>query len=136
MSGGFWAGAVPPWAYVAGFSVCLLFLCVGELDGWRRCAREAREELEWKREQAKARRTHPVYRQPPELTHEPLWQYQAANPANAGQVVHMPVLEPTEVISPGDMTFTGEFRLRLAEFERDMADLIGGTDERLREVTR
>ena len=65
MSGGFWAGAVPPWAYAAFACVCVLFLCVGELDGWRRGEREAREDESWEREQAKARRTHPVYHRPP-----------------------------------------------------------------------
>ena len=63
MSGGFWAGSIPPWAYAAFACACLLFLCVGELDGMRRGAREAREDEFWAREQAKARRTHPVYRE-------------------------------------------------------------------------
>ena len=44
VSGGFWAGAIPPWAYAAFACVCVLFLCLGELDGWRRGEREARED--------------------------------------------------------------------------------------------
>lgn len=65
MSGGFWGGSIPPWAYCVFAAVCVLFLCTGELDGMRRGGREAREDEWWAREQAKARRTHPVYRQPP-----------------------------------------------------------------------
>lgn len=60
---GFWAGSVPPWAALTGFCVCMLFLLAGAWWGVGRGERLTLEDLE--REEAMARRTHPVYRQPP-----------------------------------------------------------------------
>ena len=90
MTNGFWAGAVPPWAYVVGGGLCLAFLFAGMWVGYGRGWDHAKEDDEWGREQAKARRTHPVYRQP-------LWEYRAETPALVGQVVHAPEIDTGEI---------------------------------------
>jgi hypothetical protein len=78
----FLAGAIPPWADVLGFCLVVLALLLGMWVGMgvgeRRGFEEAEEEF---RAEARARRTHPVYRQrrtstaafldpPPEVAHE------------------------------------------------------------------
>lgn len=82
---GFWAGAVPPWAYAVGACLFILAVLLGAWYGYGRGFKHAEEEISWAREQAKARRTHPVYRQPPEIAHEdftfadgPVGEYLAA----------------------------------------------------------
>lgn len=66
----------------------------------------------------------------------PMWTYRAHNPANAGQIVHIPVLAPTEVITPENMSWTGEIQRMTEDFQRDMERLLGKTDQQLKEVTR
>lgn len=174
MSGGFWTGAVPPWAYVVWVCSCALFLLAGIWAGFGRGQAEAEEERRWAREQAKARRTHPVYRQPPELVHEeqfpgrPLferagtpWPYEDAWAAYKEALANDPILggklhdihggpgedcwcgyvghdplEPTAVLTPQDMSWTGEIQRMTAAFQEDMARLLGGTDEQLKGITR
>ena len=61
---GFWAGAVPPWAYAVGACLFILAVLLGMWAGYERGFKHAAEEQRWAREQAKARRVHAVYRQP------------------------------------------------------------------------
>ena len=140
MSGGFWAGSIPPWAWVEIGIGCVLSLVIGLRVGMVRGWDHAMEEVRWQRAQARARRTHPVYRQrPPEVAHE--WrshetlgeEWDRIHPGWRDQTV----LEPTAVLGPPvDLSWTGEMHLRFAEFERDMERLIGGTDQQLKEITR
>ena len=48
----------------------LVALFIGMWWGHGRGLEQAAEEQRWEREQAKARRAHPVYRQPPEIAHD------------------------------------------------------------------
>ena len=62
---GFWAGAVPPWAYAVGACLFILAVLIGMWAGYERGFKHAAEEQQWEREQAKARRVHAVYREGP-----------------------------------------------------------------------
>ena len=70
MSSGFFSGPVPPWGYLVGALLGIGLVLIGMWGGYGRGFKHAEEEQRWAREQAKTRRTHPVYRQPPELAHE------------------------------------------------------------------
>ena len=60
---GFWAGSVPAWAYVVGVLLCNAALLVGMWIGWGRGFEAAKEDQHFEREQARARRVRPVYRE-------------------------------------------------------------------------
>lgn len=109
---------------------------------------EAWDELE--REQAKARRTHSVYRIPGGGTVDP-WHIappdglcphcggQGCPACDARQLAHedpATVLDPTAVLTPEEASWTGEIQRMTADFERDMERILGGTDKQLREITR
>ena len=153
MTSGFWAGAIPPWAYVVGALAWIVALLVGMWVGFGRGQAEAEEELGWAREQAKARHTHPVYRAP-ELAHE-VWPYedaQAAYEEYAAQALTLangqvwnppeaalangPVLEPTAVYGPEDSSVTAWTARQAAKMDAFLRDLFEVTDERMREITR
>ena len=150
---GFWAGAVPPWAWVVGACAWIVALLAGMWVGFGRGQAEAEEELGWAREQAKARRIHPVYRQAvdpepcwsPEVAHEDRleWEDQALTLAN-GQVWNPPeaalatgpVLEPTAVYGPEDSSVTAWTARQAAKMDAFLRELFEVTDEKIREITR
>ena len=88
MTGSFWAGAIPGWAYVVGVLVCAAALCTGMWAGYGRGWEHCEEDQSWAREQAKARRVHPVYRVPPEVNTEIRRAYQLAGVPVPPEVAH------------------------------------------------
>lgn len=157
-SSGFWAGAVPPWAYVVGGCLIILGILLGMWVGYERGFRHAEEEARWAREQAKARqgmyqRTDGHFVPIAEVAYEARLAHedQALTLANDGCVgpsspeqaghhlkdpIGPPLLEPTRLLSPEEMSWTGEIQRMTAAFEEDMARMLGGTDPTLREITR
>ena len=96
---GFWAGAVPPWAYAVGACLFILAVLLGMWAGYDRGFKHAAEEQRWEREQAKARRVHAVYREGPawplfERAHE-------ARLASEDQALAIANGQP-EIYPPGD----------------------------------
>ena len=144
MSSGFFAGSIPPWAYVVGGCLGIGLVLIGMWAGYGRGFKHAEEETRWAREQAKVR---PAARP----AHE-AWQAhedQALTLANENDRIAAvlndphppiywpePVLEPTAVLRPEEMSWTGEIQRMTAAFEEDMARIMGGTDDQLREITR
>ena len=113
--------------------VGLVALCIGIWWGIGRGWREAEEDARWAREQARARRTHPVYQQGPA---RPLFERAGMVPPEAVQEEPETVLMPSAMLSPEEASWTGEIKRMTADFERDMERMLAGTDGKLREITR
>ena len=92
MSGGFWAGAVPPWAYVVGACLWIFAVLIGAWYGYGRGWKHAEEEVRWAREQAKTRRTHPVYRAWPGGDNN------ISPPVKPGEIAHVEWLAHEELL--------------------------------------
>ena len=135
--------------------VGLVALCIGIWWGIGRGWREAKEDAEWARQQAAARRVRPAIYQPPDWAREAAeqWQardeqvYQAGDPRPQSMLQPCTfnpdpypdpetVLMPSAMLSREEMSWTGEIQRMTAEFERDMERLLGGTDDKLKEITR
>lgn len=61
MSGGFWAGSIPPWASVVIILLAAVVFILGYLAGESRGRRHEAEDQE--REEAMERQSHPVFRE-------------------------------------------------------------------------
>lgn len=116
--------------------VALVALFTGMWWGYRRGAAETEEDQRWEREQAKARRTRPVYRRPPEpgqpSNAEVAWMTQLAHEDQALTIAnssgpHYPGEAAEGLCSPlAAAITTGEIQAITSEMDTWLAEHVYG----------